>query len=403
MITACRIAAFILLAFVAIAGHPAAASQTGDEPLDRILVADASLTLRSYLSGSGFTVESTERLDALGFSLTIVRPPRTVQAPAALRDLRAKFPTAIIALDDPYRLAHDARLRHRHAARTRAILAAIGWPPDDGEPGAGVRVGVIDGSVDPAHPALRRAAIVQRSFTSGKSPATDMAHGTAIGAMLVGTSNDRSVSGLLRGATLYHASIFQKSRQGPKASSADFLRAVDWLLESDVTVINASITSSSKNPVVLYAMSMLSHRKAIVVAAAGNSGPTGPPVYPAAIESAFAVTAVSVGGEAYPQANTGSYIDIAAPGIDLPTISRKIASGTSLATPFVTAAVARMVQMCGIAPRAAQQRLQANARDLGARGWDPHFGWGLLQAPRCSPAGTQVSAAGAESDPPDSR
>ena len=199
-----------------------------------------------------------------------------------------------------------------------------------------------------------------------------------------GRSDGTAIAGLLRGATLFHAGIFQKGKRGPVASSADFLRAVDWLVRSGATVINASVTSETENAVVLYAMSMLSHEDVILVAAAGNRGPNGPPAYPAAIESAFAVTAVSLDGDAYRHANTGDYIDIAAPGIDLPTTSRRITSGTSLAVPFVTAAVARMVQMCGVAPVEAEESLQANARDLGAPGRDSSFGWGLLQAPRCT-------------------
>jgi subtilisin family serine protease len=209
--------------------------------------------------------------------------------------------------------------------------------------------------------------------------------------MLVGQSDRRSIAGLLSGATLYHASIFAKTREGPKASSADFLRAVDWLLRSGVRIINASITSPSENAVVEYAMSQLSHQQAIIVAAAGNRGPDGPPVYPAAFASAFAVTAVSIDGDAYPYANTGDYIDIAAPGINVPTTSRRITSGTSLAVPFVTAAVARLVEMCGVSPAIAQAKLQADARDLGPRGWDSHFGWGLLQAGDCGPTATQLT------------
>jgi len=247
-----------------------------------------------------------------------------------------------------------------------------------------MRIGVIDSSVDRAHPALQGAIIVGRSFTSGKAPTTDTAHGTAIAAMLVGQSDGAAIAGLLRGATLLHAGIFQKSKRGPVASSADFLRAVDWLVRSGVTVINASVTSPTENAVVLYAMSMLSHRDVLLVAAAGNRGPDGPPAYPAAIESAFAVTAVSLDGDAYEYANTGNYIDIAAPGIDLPTTSERITSGTSLAVPFVTAAVARMMRICGVAPIEAEQRLQANARDLGAPGRDSSFGWGMLQAPSCT-------------------
>jgi hypothetical protein len=90
---------------------------------------------------------------------------------------------------------------------------------------------------------------------------------------------------------------------------------------------------------------------------------------------------VSVRGDGYRYANVGDYIDISAPGINLPTTSRRITSGTSLAAPFVTAAVARLVQACGVSPMEAEVTLQANARDLGPRGWDSHFGWGLLQAP----------------------
>ena len=256
------------------------------------------------------------------------------------------------------------------------ILTAIGWRRDRAETGAGIKVGVIDSALDRAHPSLQGAAIVQREFTSGKASTTDTAHGTAIAAMLVGRSNDESVSGLLRGATLFHASIFQSGKQEPIASSADFLRGVDWLIESGVTVINASVTSSDENSVVFYAMSLLSHENTVLVAAAGNRGPSAAPVYPAAIPSAFAVTAVSIEGDAYRYANVGDYIDISAPGIDLPTTSRDITSGTSLAVPFVTAAVARIVQHCRVSPMAAEVSLQANARDLGPRGWDFAFRMG---------------------------
>ncbi|WP_162917510.1 S8 family serine peptidase [Dongia deserti] len=376
---------------VAFAALPAAASQVGDDGSDRILIADPSPALRSYLLSGGFIVESTERLEALDFSLVIVALPKHTAAVVALNDLQAHFPTAVLALDDSFYLAQDARLLHGPLAQPGQVLAAIGWRSDDGDVGKPIRVGMIDSSLDPAHQALRGAAIVPRTFTSGKAPAADTAHGTAIAAMLVGRSNDRSVVGLVRGTTLLHASIFQNSRQGPKASSADFLRAVDWMLKSGVRIINASITSPTKNAVVLYALSTLSREEAVVVAAAGNHGPSGPPVYPAAIESAFAVTAVSIDGNAYPHANTGDYIDISAPGVDLTTTSPRITSGTSLAVPFVTAAIARMVQRCGVSPPAATARLQANARDLGPRGRDSHFGWGLLQAPRCSPTATQLS------------
>jgi subtilisin family serine protease len=381
----------LFLALAAFAAGPAIAARIGDdaEP-NRILIANPSAAIEAHLIGEGFVLEDVERLDALGLMLMVTTPPRGVAAADALQRLRAEFPDAITALDDPFHLASDVRSGRGKFSDRQRVLKSIGWQAYGASVGAGVRIGAIDSSIDLAHPALQGALIVKRSFTSGEAPTTDTAHGTAIAAMLVGRSDGKAIAGLLRGATLFHAGIFRKGKQGPVASSADFLRAVDWLIRSGATVINASVTSETENPVVLYAMSMLSHKDVILVAAAGNRGPSGPPAYPAAIDSAFAVTAVSLDGGAYEHANTGDYIDIAAPGIDLPTTSRQITSGTSLAVPFVTAAVARMVQMCGVTAIRAEQSLQANARDLGTPGRDASFGWGLLQAPRC--AAPQLSA-----------
>jgi subtilisin family serine protease len=385
VIAAGRIVFVILIALAAFAAGPAHAIRIGeDDRPDRILVANPSSALHAYLVAGGFAVESVERLDALALALMIVAPPRGVAAEDAMEELRATFPAAIVARDDPFYLATDGRAGRGQLKDRQRVLTSIGWQAYGASVGAGMGIGVIDSSIDLGHPALHGALIVKRGFTSGKAPTTDTAHGTAIAAMLVGKSDGTAIAGLLRGATLFHAGIFQRSKRGPVASSADFLRAVDWLVQSDVTVINASVTSPTENAVVIYAMSMLSHQDVVLVAAAGNRGPKGPPAYPAAIESAFAVTAVSLDGDAYRYANTGDYIDIAAPGIDLPTTSRQITSGTSLAVPFVTAAVARMVQMCGVTPVEAEDRLQADARDLGAPGRDSNFGWGMLQAPRCT-------------------
>jgi subtilisin family serine protease len=384
--------AFFLIA-ASLACFPAAASRIDDGGrTDRILIADPSPALGTYVSDKGFKVESIERLDALDLSLMVVVPPDHVPAAAALRTLRARFPRAMVARDDPFYLAHDTRSGRSKTAEPAQILTAIDWDPNQVDAAADMRIGVIDSSLDPSHPALEGATMVEQQFTSKQAPTTDTAHGTAIAAMLVGKSDSRSVSGLLHGATLFYASIFQNGKHGPVASSADFLRGVNWLIKSGVTIINASVTSTSDNTVVDYAMSILSRDKVILVAAAGNRGPSAPPVYPAAIPTAFAVTAVSVEGDAYLYANTGDYIDISAPGINLPTTSQKITSGTSLAVPFVTAALARMVQACGISPLEAEVKLQAHARDLGPRGWDSHFGWGLLQVlPNCGGEGATAS------------
>ena len=401
MIATSRAIIASVLALIAMTyGHASANLLPRTDASGGLLIADPSAPLLAYMRESGFELEGEERLEALGLSLVLATPPDRVPESAAVHVLRARFPEAMIARNDSLQLATDARAGRSPAANVQQVMSAIGWQRGGDDIGRGIRIGAIDSALDPQNPALKGAAIVQQQFTSGKPPSTDIAHGTAIAAMLVGRADGSMVTGLLRGATLYHASIFQDGKNGPSANAADFLRGLNWLLKSGVTVINASVTSPSRNMVVVYAMSLLSSHQAVLVAAAGNSGPSGPPVYPAAIPSALAVTAVSASGRAYRYANAGDYIDIAAPGINLPTTSAKITSGTSLAVPFVTAALARLVQVCGISPVEGEAMLETHARDLGAIGWDPRFGWGLLQAaPPCGSGRAPLSAA----VPPDLR
>ena len=203
MITARRTVFAIVLALAALAAGPAVAGRIGDEaPPDRILIANPSSSLEAHLIAGGFVLESVERLDALKLSLMIAAPPRAVAAADALQQLRAEFPSAIIALDDPFHLATDAHSARGKFSDRRRVLKSIGWQAFDANAGTGLRIGAIDSSVDLAHPALRDARIVKGSFTSGKAPTTDTAHGTAIAAMLVGQSDGIAIAGLLRGATL---------------------------------------------------------------------------------------------------------------------------------------------------------------------------------------------------------
>jgi subtilisin family serine protease len=66
--------------------------------------------------------------------------------------------------------------------------------------------------------------------------------------------------------------------------------------------------------------------------------------YPAAYPEVIAVTAVDRNKRSYAEANHGTYIDMAAPGVRiwtaLPNNQQGMLSGTSFAAPFVTAIAA---------------------------------------------------------------
>ena len=129
------------------------------------------------------------------------------------------------------------------------------------------------------------------------------------------------------------------------------------------------------------------------MAAAGNEGPDSEPAYPAAYAGVIAVAAVDQRGRPYGRGNRGSYIYVAAPGVDVWGADARggeaFWTGTSFAAPFVTAAVARDMSV-GRAHDINDGRalIAAGARDLGAPGRDPIYGHGLLQVGAAAPART---------------
>jgi subtilisin family serine protease len=94
---------------------------------------------------------------------------------------------------------------------------------------------------------------------------------------------------------------------------------------------------------------------------------------------------------AYRRANHGDYIDVAAPGIDvwtaLPDGKQGFQTGTSFATPYMTAVVSALYRSLPhneITKEAVLQRI--SIQDLGPPGRDRIYGRGLVNAPpSCEP------------------
>ena len=101
--------------------------------------------------------------------------------------------------------------------------------------------------------------------------------------------------------------------------------------------------------------------------------------------SGSAVTAVDQQGAVFTQANRGSYIAFAAPGVRIwvptPDGQGRYETGTSFAAPFAlgTAALEMMQGAPADADRL-RERLAAKARALGTGGRNPTYGYGLVQA-----------------------
>jgi subtilisin family serine protease len=99
------------------------------------------------------------------------------------------------------------------------------------------------------------------------------------------------------------------------------------------------------------------------------------------------VTADDRRGSVYRRAGQGPYVDLAAPGVEVWTAASvkeaRPKTGTSFATPFVTAAIASLLAANpDLTAEEVTTRRAASARDLGEAGRDPVFGNGVIQIAR---------------------
>ena len=346
---------------------------------NQLIVADPPRGFAAIVGQMGFSVVEVVRLEQLGMEIFRLDIPSGSTVPAARQQLAARFPGLLV---DSHQLYQSQAMSEYQSQLARPIA---GWPPSSDSCGVGIRMGQIDTSVDTTHPALQGQRVEFRSFhNAGRRPGP-ADHGTAIASMLVGTA---AWGGLLPGAELMAANMFEVNETGQVVGSGlGLLKAVDWMVEKQVQVVNLSVAGGD-NQIVRRAFDTARDKGLIMVAAAGNWGSDARPAYPAAYADVMAVTALDQQRNAYAKANRGSYIDFAAPGVQIYTAvprGGRVMSGTSFATPYI--AVLLAVQIEAGAPKSAGQlsdTLRRQATDLGAPGRDDVFGWGLVNLwPRC--------------------
>jgi Subtilase family len=251
-----------------------------------------------------------------------------------------------------------------------ACAKLLGWPA---RVSGAMRIGIIDTGIDLSHPALQSANITTKAFAQ-KPDNRSLAHGTAITSILVGNQTGL-YQGLAPNAHIFSANVF--SSRSLQASTEAILQAMDWMAQHHVAVVNLSL-AGPPDATLEAAIKRLRENGNLLVAAVGNDGPAAPAMYPAAYDTAIAVTAVDTQNIIYRRAVRGDHVDLSAPGVGvlaaIPGGAYGPVTGTSIAAPFVTALLAY-----SSIEHNKLDALEANARDLGATGFDPVYGYGLIQ------------------------
>lgn len=260
-------------------------------------------------------------------------------------------------------------------------LDRIGWrEASRTATGRGAVVAIIDTGLDRAHPDLVDADI--REFDAGgNSAADDKAHATALAGIIAGRN---TTLGIAPDARILSLRAFSSTPGGVIGSTATVLKSFETAVAKGARILNLSF-AGPRDPSLQKAIEAASKRDIILVAAAGNSGHGAPPAFPAAYPEVIAVTATDSGDSLYEGANTGPYVAVAAPGVDVlvpvPGAAHDLKSGTSYAAAHVTGIVALMLELDPrLSPESARSRLSAGAVDLGLPGKDEEFGAGRVNA-----------------------
>jgi serine protease len=282
------------------------------------------------------------------------------------------------------------------------------WKTSQGE---GVTVAVVDTGVDLEHPDLKANLLPGYDFVDLDAVPQDIAgHGTHVAGLV-------AANGLAFGVAP-HAKVLPVRVLKDLSGGSDGTVALGILWAAGLMtdppnphpaqIINLSLGSPDFSSLIADAVTRAQAVGVIVVAAAGNRGESAL-AFPAALPGVVSVTALAGPTGAYQPyyAQKGNGLWITAYGGDLgadqdhngfqdgilstylrlngSSSGYALDAGTSMACPQASGMLA-LALSSGTKPELARDMLATNATDLGIKGYDPQFGFGLISGRTGSPS-----------------
>lgn len=260
-----------------------------------------------------------------------------------------------------------------------------------------VIVAIVDSGIDTTHPEFNGRLLPGiHYFGAGSSDnvVTDLnGHGTHVAGIAAAAGNNKTGGvGVAWKVRILPVRVLDADGSG---YNIDIARGINYAVSQGAKVINLSLGSVSSSQTIQDAIQNAKNNGVLVITAAGNCGASNykdngceyqnQPFYPAAGSASIAVAATTAYDTHATFSNTGSYVDIAAPGEYIWSTypqdngSYEWESGTSMAAPMVTGAAALIYSVFpNKTPDEAAALLLQNTDDKGTTGWDSTFGCGRL-------------------------
>ncbi len=368
------------LALAAGSGSAWASSTLSKEQAKELGLYDSTLVLAR--PGAGPALRR-----AGGVKLASALPIWRLPSGPALRALPALMRAGLVpevAPDHPLRLVNHV---------TDPLVGQQWWIAPVGldraePPGPGKPLTIIDTGVDLTH-----EEFTTRPSTTALNPQTTSAqfeeHGTAVASVAAAPTNGLGLVGVYPQAVLQ---AWDASPFGDGITAGDVVQGLDAAIRSGQGIVNLSLGSQVRNPLLDSMVAVTFASGTLVVAAAGNSRTNGSPLeYPASLPHVLTVGAIDQTGQPAFFSSGSQYVDLAAPGMSIPVAvpltypdpdHYSSFSGTSFASPIVAGAAAwvwtvrptlHVTQLFEV--------LRLSAQDIYSPGYDPLSGFGRLDIP----------------------
>ncbi|MEU9046428.1 type VII secretion-associated serine protease mycosin [Kitasatospora sp. NPDC048343] len=261
--------------------------------------------------------------------------------------------------------------------------------------GKGVLVAVIDTGVDDRNPQLA-GKVVQGSNllvdketkqpVGGTAKDDPVGHGTKVAGIIAAGRNDKTgFVGLAPDAQIY--SIRQNDSEG-NGDVSTLVKAIQEAVAAKAKVINISQDVRGAGDAhfggfqeLKAAIQTAEQAGTVVVASTGNDGKEGD-TYPGAFPTVLAVGASDRNNERAPFSQYGSFVKVAAPGVDMlstvPGSGQCVDNGTSFAAPYVSGLAALLFGAHpGWSPAQVRAWIEQTAQRT-QRDPDQFVGWGVV-------------------------